>query len=321
MQEIAEVAGVSQATVSRALRNHPRIGRETRTRIQRLAKEMGYRPDPYVSTLMSRIHGKRREDESPALAAIDIDGHLENSLMIRAFWAGAQRRAAALGFHLELVKVTSTAEDVRRTHRQFQARGIRGVLVLPVRQNSDFDFPWEHYSIAILGYFQARYNFHRANSDHYGNTVMVLNQLKQQGFRRIALALPKQLDERCQYRRTAAFLIAAPVRNRSLIYYHEARRPFSEWLAVQQPDVILCANPPLLRERFDAVPAVNTPMPKLVPLHLDPRTPDLQAPGLDSRPDLVGAAGIDLVVAQIHRNETGIPEASKEMAIPGRWLG
>jgi LacI family transcriptional regulator len=34
IKELAQIAGVSHPTVSRALRNHPRIGKETRMRIQ-----------------------------------------------------------------------------------------------------------------------------------------------------------------------------------------------------------------------------------------------------------------------------------------------
>lgn len=41
-QELAELAGVSQSTVSRSLQNSPRISVETRAKIQELAKQHGY---------------------------------------------------------------------------------------------------------------------------------------------------------------------------------------------------------------------------------------------------------------------------------------
>jgi len=44
MKDIARATGVSPSTVSRALNNDPRISEETRERIQRLAREMGYTP-------------------------------------------------------------------------------------------------------------------------------------------------------------------------------------------------------------------------------------------------------------------------------------
>jgi DNA-binding LacI/PurR family transcriptional regulator len=44
MKDIAERTGVSVSTVSLALAGHPRISEETRVRIARLARELGYRP-------------------------------------------------------------------------------------------------------------------------------------------------------------------------------------------------------------------------------------------------------------------------------------
>jgi DNA-binding LacI/PurR family transcriptional regulator len=52
--DIARKAGVSPSTVSRALEDHPRIGAETKKRIQELAKEMGYIPSTAAKSLATR---------------------------------------------------------------------------------------------------------------------------------------------------------------------------------------------------------------------------------------------------------------------------
>lgn len=46
IKEIARQLNVSISTVSRALSNHPRIGLGTKTRVQQLAKELNYEPNP-----------------------------------------------------------------------------------------------------------------------------------------------------------------------------------------------------------------------------------------------------------------------------------
>ena len=49
--DIAHLAGVSQSTVSRALSNSPLVNKETRERVQRIAKELNYKVDKNASNL------------------------------------------------------------------------------------------------------------------------------------------------------------------------------------------------------------------------------------------------------------------------------
>ena len=43
--------GVSIATVSRALRNSHEVGEDMRRKVQNLAKELNYRPNPFAQSL------------------------------------------------------------------------------------------------------------------------------------------------------------------------------------------------------------------------------------------------------------------------------
>lgn len=57
IKDIAKTAGVSHSTVSRALSDSPLVSPETKARIQRLAREMGYSPDAQARSLvMGRTH-------------------------------------------------------------------------------------------------------------------------------------------------------------------------------------------------------------------------------------------------------------------------
>ena len=55
--DVAQRAGVSQPTVSRALRNHGSISAETRQRVERAAAELGYWPDHHAARLRDRATG------------------------------------------------------------------------------------------------------------------------------------------------------------------------------------------------------------------------------------------------------------------------
>ena len=52
--DIADLAGVSQSTVSRALRESPLVNPRTRRRIQRIAREHNYKVDSSASNLRSK---------------------------------------------------------------------------------------------------------------------------------------------------------------------------------------------------------------------------------------------------------------------------
>ena len=51
LKDLAQQLGVSIATVSRALRNSHEVGDDMKRRIQALAKEMNYRPNPFAQSL------------------------------------------------------------------------------------------------------------------------------------------------------------------------------------------------------------------------------------------------------------------------------
>lgn len=51
LKDLAQQLNVSIATVSRALRNSHEVGEEMRQRVQKLAKELNYRPNPFAQSL------------------------------------------------------------------------------------------------------------------------------------------------------------------------------------------------------------------------------------------------------------------------------
>ena len=55
IKDVAQLSGVSAATVTRALQGHPRVLPETRARVQDAARRLGYRPDHAARTLVTGI--------------------------------------------------------------------------------------------------------------------------------------------------------------------------------------------------------------------------------------------------------------------------
>ena len=67
VRDIARECGVSATTVSLALRNHPRISKKTKEKVQAAARRMNYTGNPLVSALMTRL-GQARKPASPSTA-------------------------------------------------------------------------------------------------------------------------------------------------------------------------------------------------------------------------------------------------------------
>jgi hypothetical protein len=61
LRDVAQAAGVSAMTVSRALRRPDRVAPATGRKIRKLAQKMGYQPDPHLVALaMYRQRLRRR---------------------------------------------------------------------------------------------------------------------------------------------------------------------------------------------------------------------------------------------------------------------
>jgi LacI family transcriptional regulator len=55
IKDVAQLSGVSAATVTRALQGHPRVLPSTRTRVENAARKLGYRPDHAARALVTGI--------------------------------------------------------------------------------------------------------------------------------------------------------------------------------------------------------------------------------------------------------------------------
>src|SRR5258708_37849280 len=73
LRTIARKAGVSHTAVSLALRNDPSVSVATRTRIQKLANDLGYKPNALVSALMRQVHSKSRIVAQETIAYLSAD--------------------------------------------------------------------------------------------------------------------------------------------------------------------------------------------------------------------------------------------------------
>lgn len=104
--DIAYRAGVSQPTVSRALRDSPLVSKETRDKVQRIALEMGYKVDKNAANLRSK--------NTKTLALLLFEDPTQDDSQINPFFLsmlGSITRASAKNGYDLLVSFQQLSDD------------------------------------------------------------------------------------------------------------------------------------------------------------------------------------------------------------------
>jgi LacI family transcriptional regulator len=320
------VLGLSRTTVSDALRGSPRVDPKTAQRVNEAARAAGYRRNPLAGALMSELRRSRGGAFRGVIAAVDFSepARPDNARQYhRELVAGAEARAAGMGFKVERFSVGHAGVSVQRLDSILQSRGISGVILLPAWDEPDLsNLDWTRFAGIYTDYIIERPALHSVCPDHYRSLLAALERLAALGYRKPGLFVLKHQDERLQYRWGAAFRAfqaGHPAIKAVPLFQPEAVTPadFMKWFRRHQPDVVLGHNTDAIawmKECGARVPETHA----FVSINLHMRAQPCA--GLDLQPRTLGARAVELLIAQLQRNETGIPEWPSNTTIPGRWV-
>lgn len=321
-------AGVSKATVSLALRGHPRISETTRRRVQELAEQMGYRVHPLVATLMTQLRSTRKVPYQGVLAFLHTCGarhSMKQGAWYRRLLDGSRQRANALGYDLQEFDLFGQGLRPHQLPDVLRARGIHGVLVnhhptpdLPGRQ---LPFSLDHFAVACTSTRLIDPDYHFVGCDAYQIIRLLVLELVRMGYRRIGLVTSYYTDYEYEYRHSGGYLTATqqyqvPVLPICCIT-SQSFQPVRTWYREHRPEVVIGMND----ETPCELAALGLRLPEDVGwAHVD-RSPSM-APwsGIDQNHEQIGWAAIDMLVAQIQRNERGVPAFPKLVMIEGRMV-
>ncbi len=326
LRSLARDLGLSRTTVSEALRGSSRVNRETADRIRAAADAAGYHHNPLAGAVMSEIRRSRGQSFRGVIAAVDVheDDRPPHSLKFhRELLAGAAERCDELGFKIEPFTAGRDGISLQRLNTILQSRGIRGVLLLPAWGNPDYSaLDWTRYAGVYTDYIIERPSLHTICSDHYRSMMTALQRLHALGYKRPGLFVQKHHDERLQHRWEGAFLAfqrrtpgieAIP----ALVTESLTREEFIDWFKYHRPDVVLGHRSEVLtwmRAAGARIPATHGFF------CLNVLMQDVACAGLDLQPRLLGAQGVETVIAQLHRNEPGVPAFPSLTTIPAHWV-
>jgi LacI family transcriptional regulator len=326
LRSLARQLGLSAATVSLALRDSAHVVPATKRRIVQAAHRAGYRSNPLVGSLMSALRRASHDGFQGALIAVNTAATAFPLLTLyhRQVFEGAQRRAQELGYSLELCWVGSHALTLPRFNAVLAARGVSGVMVMPLVETQDFSgLDWSSLAAAALDHCLSAPLLHTVLPDHQVSLLNTLERLVERGYRRPGLVVSRSRDSRVKYKWTAGFgsfcqsqQVADPVP--VLLEDVITRDVFRRWFRHYQPDVIVghlqAQISAWLREDGIVIPRDVG----FVQLNWSERT--APCAGLDLQPALLGAAAVETVVAQLQRNEQGVPANPRTIALAARWV-
>ena len=327
MTTLARALGLSESTISRAMKGDRRISGMTRERVNAAATKLGYRPNPLVSALMAVRKNRAGNGEVGTIALI-TDYHGKDGWRTKDVcrWEheGICKRADEMGYRVEEFAMKDFNYDGSRIARTLIARGIRGVLLGFTRDRKVFsDFPIEAFSVAGLSTYFREMAVNRANFHGFHNVQLALDQIRNLGYKRTGLIVP-ELNNRVSghlwsgaaldwQRRLPESERCAPL----IPPADEEEATFMKWMKREKPDSILTYKLPV--KSWLSKQGLRVP----TDIHLSYlyRTKDEMAdwPGIDGNLDMVGAAAFDLVIEGLHTNRTGAPEHPKEVLIKGEW--
>lgn len=324
MTDVARRAGVHQTTVSLALRNDPRLSVATRERIQLLAREMEYRPNPLITALVSE---RKRRGGGPGRGSVlafltSHRGYCEwrrtsiNLQLFERMVAHADER----GYGLEEFWLREPGMTPQRMKHILEHRGIRGIVVCPlpgIRHTLDFDF--SPFASVALGYTLRSPVIDHVSPDYGLNMTVAVTSLLEAGFGRVLYVTTQDMDERVNHLSLGAYLVQRHLRPENvlapLVLNDWSRGEISRQLAAMRPEVILTSTlgeKTLLQSWFGE----GRPI-----IALDYHHPGVAPEGIIRSVDEEAQAAISFVTSQVERARFGLPSRPRSILISGCWSG
>jgi LacI family transcriptional regulator len=328
LQQIGLAAGVSKSAVSLALRNDPRIPEATRQRIQAIAREMGYRRNPVVDSLMTQLRAGRQPSFQANLGLINCSPvkDLNQNHTFRRLREGVHRRAEDLGYGIEEFWLQQPDMRPQRLKQIVQTRGIRGFILIAALSPDTIDRGyvdfWYDFACAVIGVTHLKNQLNCSSNDQYLTARRATEKVLEFGYKRPMLVVPAEDDALLEDKFSAGFYSVTrhlKTRDQLAAVSLNIADPGSALLAIrkQQPDLVITNK----SELYGALHDDGVSIPKDLGLvHLDWHDALTQMAGMRQNNRVVGSAGVDLVVGQLQKNEFGSQEFPKVVQIESVWV-
>lgn len=342
LADVARRAGVHVTTVSLALRNHPRLPETTRRRIQELAQQMGYAPDPLLRALVAYRGQVMPRRNPPTLAYVTnwtTRWGWKSATAHPDFYAGAEAKAKEIGFNLDHFWMREPGLTQGRLSRILHARGINGVIVASHgrEMGDELQFDWEQFSAVKIDYFPHQPALHNVTNNQCDIVRLAMQKVMAAGYRRIGFVMHRGWDHAVDHLWTAGYLCEqenlTPKERIPAYIFPDAEpvdrwfnenndpkvdlAPFRKWLERHKPEVVISKRSFIQ----GALQELGLEIPRdlaFVDVFLEDTTGGTA--GVRQNHRTVGALAVEILAGQLQHNKRGVPEIPTTTYVEGTWF-
>lgn len=320
LRDLARAAGVSASTVSRVLRNSHKVHTDSREKVHRAVKKLGYRHNPLVDAWATRFRESHRQSGMVLAHVVGFSqAEIAGNAVLGAIQKSILSRAADLDISIAPFVLKSDGNmGISRLRRILFHRGIDAVLWGPFpaattfRVAADWDF-----SMVGVGISNATQSLHRVVHNRYLSMRHICTCLQE--FERPGLVGFGPKNSAASHGWLQAF------------YLHTAQLSAKNripWLPLPQMDFAVFRNW-MDRHKPDVVISPFQEMREMVleneceffGLNLAEEGLDDGIKGITHPSSAIGCGAVDLLLAQCDWNESGAPTHPRQTAWEGALVG
>jgi LacI family transcriptional regulator len=334
LADIAKAADCSTASVSLALRDDQRVAEATRTRIQALARKLGYKPNPALAALAVRRWGGSPHSQESVIAVV-VTGLEDSRVALGRNYFGepeiidaVKAQAERMGYKVEFFRLHDyrNPESLKRI---LIARGIKGLLLTGAHPPPSMKLSFlDTFASVMFGLSFAKPFTHAVESDWNEAIRIAFTTLRNSGYKRIGAVLrPYSLREKRD------IILARVLLEREDLAHEAGPQPavlqlpedelkqqecFNQWFRQEMPDALIASKNTVLEWARAATPKGSS-LPGFVCLYNqgvghDPRVNCIHHPHHEE-----GAEAVRMLDHLLRYRLIGIPRYPMQIMVAPSW--
>jgi LacI family transcriptional regulator len=248
----------------------------------------------------------------------------DNKTQVHTYYRSAKARARHLGYEVSYFNFFDPGMTGKRLSQILVARGIRGVIIAPFGEAmglSEVVLDWNSFAMVMIDHALLEPPLQQVANDEFTTIGKMIQRLLDCGFRRLGIAMRSSMDEHANHFWLAGYqtfqdLTEPQYRIPHFITPKWSKTDFLSWYHNWKPEAIITINDDIVRWLREVGIRVPEDVSCSTLYWKEDRS---YLSGYYQNHELIASAAVDLVVGQLNRNESGLPESEKSMLVKAVW--